>query len=596
MKQPLQPTWDLDSIFAGGSGSAPFASFLQTLQEDLSSLQQQFKEFQLPRNVEETGKLNELLDRIQSAMQRLREASAFTECLTAENQKDRQAVLLTGRVKSINAQLLAAFTRFDEILSKMDEQVWNAWLETAEVKPLAFNLNERREQARDKLPPEQEALAGDLAVDGYHGWGEFYNTLVSRIRIPSTEDGKTVHWSAGQASNKMHDPDPEVRSRIFKQWEQTWGEQADLFADTLNYMAGFRLKLYEHRGWDSVLKESLEINRMSEQTLQVMWDVIVRSKPVFVQYLQRKAKLLGKDKLSWEDVEAPVGSLHKKVSYDEAAQSIVEQFRKFSPKMADFSVRAFEERWIEAEDRPGKRPGGFCTSLPVSRQTRIFLTFAGTPSNVSTLAHELGHGYHQLVMDDLPALSQEYAMNVAETASTLAEAIMMDSTLKQAESDEERIVLLDEKIQNSIAFYMNIHARFLFETRFYELRKQGLVGADRLCELMAEAQKEAYCDALSEYHPHFWASKLHFYITDVPFYNFPYTFGYLFSAGIYAEALRRGAGFEEQYIDLLRDTGRMTVEQLAQKHLGVDLTKPDFWQSAVDLTVNDVREFLQITE
>ncbi|UUZ90243.1 M3 family metallopeptidase [Paenibacillus sp. P25] len=319
-------------------------------------------------------------------------------------------------------------------------------------------------------------------------------------------------------------------------------------------------------------------------------------KDIFVEYLQRKAKLLGVERLSWHDVEAPIGSGSKHYSYDEGAQLIVDQFRRFSPKMADFAELAFEKRWIEAEDRPGKRPGGFCTSFPIAEETRIFMTYSGTASNVSTLAHELGHGYHQHVMNDLPAFAQEYAMNVAETASTFAEMIVSDVAVKGAASDEERLTLLEDKIQRSVAFYMNIHARFIFETAFYEERRQGLLGTERLNELMLSAQKEAFRDSLSEYHPHFWASKLHFYITEVPFYNFPYTFGYMFSTGLYAEALRRGEAFEEQYVALLRDTGRMTVEELAQKHLGVDLRKPDFWQQAMDLSAADVKEFLRLTE
>jgi oligoendopeptidase F len=215
---------------------------------------------------------------------------------------------------------------------------------------------------------------------------------------------------------------------------------------------------------------------------------------------------------------------------------------------------------------------------------------------MSTLAHELGHAYHQHVMNDMPALAQEYAMNVAETASTFAEMIVSDAAVKQASTDEERLALLEDKIQRSVAFFMNIHARFLFETEFYEERQKGLVSVEKLNEMMESAQRRAYKDALGEYHPHFWASKLHFYITSVPFYNFPYTFGYLFSSGLYAAAQREGAAFEDKYIALLRDTGSMTVEELASKHLGVDLTQPDFWQSAVDLAIADVEQFLRMTE
>jgi pepF/M3 family oligoendopeptidase len=387
-----------------------------------------------------------------------------------------------------------------------------------------------------------------------------------------------------------------VRTRLFAEWEKAWGDSADYASDALNRLAGFRIQTYKHRGWDSILKEPLDINRMSEKTLQVMWDVIDRNKAPFVAYLRRKADMFGLDALSWHDVDAPVGQAVKEVTFDEAAGMIVEQFRKFSPKMADFAEMAFENRWIEAEDRPGKRPGGFCTSFPIKGQTRIFMTYANTASNVATLAHELGHAYHQHVMNDMPALAQEYAMNVAETASTFAEMIVADAAVKQASSEEERLTLIEDKIQRSVAFFMNIHARFLFETEFYERRKKGLVGTDELNELMTNAQKRAFKEALGEYHPHFWASKLHFYITGVPFYNFPYTFGYLFSSGIYAVAQREGSGFEDKYIALLRDTGSMTVEELAMKHLGVDLTKPDFWQSAVDLAVEDVTQFLEMTK
>jgi oligoendopeptidase F len=223
------------------------------------------------------------------------------------------------------------------------------------------------------------------------------------------------------------------------------------------------------------------------------------------------------------------------------------------------------------------------------------MTYGGTANNVSTLAHELGHGYHQHVMNDMPALAQQYAMNVAETASTLAEMIVSEAAVKKASTDEERIILLEDKIQRTIAFFMNIHARFIFETNFYEERSKGLVSVERLNELMVSAQKKAFKDSLSSYHPHFWAAKLHFYSTEVPFYNFPYTFGFLFSAGIYAKAQEAGPAFEDQYISLLRDTGSMTVEELAQKHLGVDLSQPDFWQSAVDMAIEDVKQFMALT-
>ncbi|MFW5433937.1 M3 family oligoendopeptidase [Paenibacillus apiarius] len=596
MKQPLSQTWDLDVIFSGGAESEALRQSLAAAEQDIVALTGKLKEMSAPQTLEDTKELVHITEQLQDVNKRLHEAGAYVGCLTAQNIKDKKAVQLSGRIQTLGAQLLTVDTLYDELLRSMPDEVWAAFVKLPENDGIAFNLNERREWAQEKMSPEKEALVGDLATDGYHGWSEMYNTVISHFRIDYEEEGTKVQLSAGQAHNKLSHPNREVREQMFKLWEEAWSEKADFCADALNRIAGFRLKLYEHRGWDSVLKEPLAMNRMSEETLDAMWNTIVRNKPKFVAYLERKAKLLGVEKLTWCDVEAPLGGTQATISYDEGANTIVEQFGKFSPRMSDFAVQAFENRWIEAEDRPGKRPGGFCTSLPVVNQTRIFMTYAGTPSNVSTLAHELGHGYHQYVMDGLPAFAQQYAMNVAETASTFAEMIVSDSAVKQAKDEQEKLALLEDKIQRSIAFYMNIHARFLFETRFFEKRKEGLLSSEQLCALMEEAQNEAFCGALDSLHPHFWASKMHFYFTDVPFYNFPYTFGYLFSTGLYARALQEGESFAAKYDALLRDTGVMTVEALAEKHLGVDLTKPDFWQTAIDVTLKDVELFLQMTE
>ncbi|MEB3100340.1 M3 family oligoendopeptidase [Ferviditalea candida] len=594
MKKQLETTWNLDNIFPGGSESDELQAFLDTIEQDIQRLEERLK----ADNFASAGErqVQPLVELIQDISARLIEAESFAVCLTSQDQTDQKAVQISGKIKSLNAGFASASIHFDQLLTQIPDNRWEVMLESDVIWQISFVLNERRTRALDRMLPELEALAADAAVDGYHGWSELYDAAVGRLRIPFEENGKLLLLSAGQADNKLHSPERRLRENVFERWQNAWSEQAELCALSLNHLAGFRLQLYKHRGWDSVLKEPLEINRMSEKTLQTMWEVIDRNKEVFLRYLQRKASLLGVDSLSWHDVEAPLGEGGKEISFDRAAGMIVEQFGKFSPQMADFAEMAFERRWIEAEDRPGKRPGGFCTSFPVSGESRIFMTYGQTLDNVGTLAHELGHAYHQHLMNGLPEMLQNYAMNVAETASTFAEMIVVDASLKMADNVQERIFLLEDKIQRAVTFFMNIQARFLFEVQFYKERKSGLVSVDRLNEIMTEAQQKAFRHSLGSYHPYFWASKLHFYATDVPFYNFPYTFGYLFSTGLYARALEEGPGFADKYAALLRDTGAMPVEELARKHLGADLTRDDFWQAAIELLIKDVNEFLSLTK
>ncbi|MBL4977896.1 M3 family oligoendopeptidase [Bacillus halotolerans] len=590
--QGVDKTWDLDSFFKGGSQSEEFKGYIEKLSQNLRAFQDMTDAFEAPETPDDAGRLTALLDAFEQNSVKLQQAGAFVSCLQAQNMSDQKA----NEHKSFMHQLVADFqsslVTFDHKLVEIDQGVWEELLKTPGLREVSYILNERRERVAEKLSPDKEKLIGSLAVDGYHAWDDLYHIVVGKMTIPFEEK----QLSVGQAENMMSSQDRDVRKTVFERTNQAWEREQDIFSSTLNHLAGFRLETYKARGWEDVLKEPLQINRMKKETLDTMWQVITENKQPFVQFLNRKASMLGLEKLNWYDVEAPIGSAGKEYSYDEAANLIVSQFSTFGRKLSVFTEKAFHDRWIEAEDRSGKRVGGFCTSFPDSGESRIFMTFSGSASNVSTLAHELGHAFHQEAMLNVRPLNRSYAMNVAETASTFAEMIVADATVNQAETKEEKLVLLEDKVQRSVAFFMNIHARFLFETRFYEERKRGIVPADRLNELMEEAQKEAFCGALGEYHPLFWASKLHFHITRVPFYNYPYTFGYLFSLGIYALALEEKNTFEEKYIALLRDTASMTAEDLALKHLGADITKRDFWENAIKLAVQDAETFLQMTE
>ncbi|MFT8311118.1 MAG: M3 family oligoendopeptidase [Sporolactobacillus sp.] len=592
----LNQKWELDTIFKGGASSAPFRTFLDDLQQAISSFKNELEARKEPYTVQDAEAFTAMIKKYETLCKQFNEGSAYVECLTAQNIKDAKAAQANNRMQSLGAELDASSSILENLLRQISDSNFNGLIENGVLKEMQFALREKRELSRKKLGSDQEQLISGLAVDGYHAWEDLYYSLVGKMEIKLIRNGKEETLSVSQANNLLDDPDRTVRQAAFNALESAWSEHADLFAAALNHIAGFRIAAYKARGWESVLDEPLDYNRMQAQTLSTMWSVIDRYKPKLAQFMQRKAELLNLEKLSWFDVDAPLNKNSEKLTYEDAADFIIKHFGSFNPNMASFAKKALENRWIEAENRANKRPGGFCTNFPIAGQSRIFMTFSGTASNRSTLAHELGHAYHQSLMNELPYLSQDYAMNVAETASTFSEMIVSDAAQAAAKTKEEKITFLSDKLERCVALLMNIHARFLFETRFYDERKKGTVSVERLNQLMSDAEREAYHDTLDVYHPTFWASKLHFYITNWPFYNFPYTFGFLFSTGIYVQALREGPSFAGKYDALLRDTGRMTTEQLAERYLGVDLTEPDFWSSALDYLMRDVDEFLELTK
>lgn len=593
-------TWDLDSIFPGGTKSKELQEKLEMVKKEINEYEQMLMKWDYEQDPSAHA-FKEMLQKIETINKGLGQSGTFVQMCHNSYMDDEYANVVMGQVLDLYTKIKQLSNTFTKKLVAISDHDWQKLLQLEGLKEIAFALNEIRDQGKRLLSEEEEKLIAELNKDGLTAWSRMYDTVVSIMTIPFTDkDGKTTELSIGQAMNRMYsDPDPEVRKTLFENWEAAWEKHAPVFADIINHLDGYRITLQNAHERAHHLEEPLEYNRMSKETLDAMWSAVANHKQPFIHFLNKKAELLGVEKLGWQDVDAPVaiGELKPtRFTYDEACDFVIENFASFGPKLADFAKHALENRWIEAEDRPNKSPGGYCTSLPEFKESRIFMTFTGSTNDTSTLAHELGHAFHSHVMNDLPALNQNYAMNVAETASTFAETIIGNATVANAKSKEEKITLLNSKLENATAMFLNIHARFLFENAFYEERAKGIVSQKRLNELMTQAQKEAYGDSLSSYHPHFWCSKLHFFIDSVPFYNFPYTFGYLFSLGIYAEYLKQPEGFEEKYIALLRDTGSMKVESLAEKHLGVDLTKQDFWEAGIQLMVQDVEEFIRLAD
>lgn len=590
--------WNLENIFNGGVDGAEFNNKMTTLKQQISTFSTQLKQSKARHQIEKIGDLFKLYQEILAGYLTV---DLFVNAWSADDYTNSAFKPIQNQVAQLGTELAQPEKQLQVFLAELTETEFEALINQPDLLAIQFNLHEQRRKAQHLLEPKTEELLDQLRLDSLMGWSQHYETLVAGLSLCfEDEHGKKQTISAGQALNQIDGyPDPKVRQAIMQAYEKMWKGVEDLAADTLNHLAGVRLTEQKARGYQNYLEEPLALNRMSSETLNNMWSVVEAHKGMFQPYFERRAQLMGVEELGWQDQTAPLEHLGtyqlQPVSYDEAAQLIITNFAQYSSKMARFAQNAFEKGWIEAEDRPGKQPGGWMESVPDIKESRIFLTFTGSPNDAATIAHELGHGFHTSVLQDLPYLRNDYAMNVAETASTFAELIVNDANVQNAQSNAERVMLLDAKLANPVAMFLNIHARYLFENEFYQARQEGYVTASRLNQMMEKAQKKAFGDSLSEWHPHFWASKLHFYADDVPFYNFPYTFGYLFSTGIYAWA-KTQPDFEAAYINLLRDTAAMSTEELAQKHLGVDLTKPEFFEAGVATIQADIDQYLELSE
>lgn len=492
-----------------------------------------------------------------------KQVESYILCLMSENTENKGAFALHAKCLSVEALLQDLFTQLDALLLK-------------EKGGDRFFLKQRQLLAKIKLPKEQEELISALSIDGYHGYATLYEHLKNKIVITGYE-GNLLSYP--EAENALYHKDRKVREHTHHALNAAFEKEAPLFAEVLGHLSGFRLEMYKKRKWDDILLEPLHINHMEKETLEKMFLTAQKALPLLQKGLKAKAKLLHLKELAWFDIEAPIEEGKSHYSFEEGSALILEVFKDFGPKLFAFAKRAIEAKWIESENRKNKRAGAFCTSFPLSKESRIFMTYQGTFDNVITLAHELGHAFHSDVLFSLPHFDQHYPMSLAEMASTMKEQMLLDGLFQKTQDK----AILHKKLGRHFAYLMNLPCRFHFECALYKERQKGFVDEKRLCELMLEAQAATFGN-LSLYAPFFWASKLHFYFTNIPFYNFPYTFGYLFSLGAYALFSQDPKSFEERYIALLQDSGCMSVEELIAKHFEEDL-----FEAALKVIENDIQ-------
>jgi oligoendopeptidase F len=503
-----------------------------------------------------------------------------------------QLATLSASLGKVRNELLRAF----RAASGAD---WTAFLAEPALAGATFIASRLRTEAKHRMSRPEETLASDLGVDGLEAWGRLYDNLSGAMSFEMIwPDGRKEIIPMAQRRALMASPDRAIRAAAFKQGNLTWETHGQTCAAAINAIAGTRHTLYARRGQTQFLDQPYFDAAVSAPTIDAMFQAIAANYEIPRAALRLGARLQKTPALAFYDLEAPrpldpVPSL----SWAEAVDLVDRAFTAGYPRLGEYFRSMLSQRWIESEKRPAKRSGAYLTGSPVTGEQRVYMTYADTMHDANTLAHEVGHAWHSHVIKNLRPLAQDYPMTLAETASTFAEKVFLDGLLQDPQLTEaQRGFLLDQECSRATSYLLNIAMRYEFEKEVYTRRQQGELSVSELNELMVATQRKVYGDTIApgDEDPWFWASKQHFFITEVSFYNYPYTFGYLLSATLFAELKRTGAGFLPRYEAFLRATGVATCEDAVKSTLGWDLTDPAFWTQAVLSTQAPLTEFAAI--
>ncbi len=513
---------------------------------------------------------------------------AYISAFVATNSRDEVAQARQSELQQQLVPLALLGTRFTAWIGSLDvaELIARSPLAAAH----AYTLTRAHEEARHLMSPAEEALAAELNTSGAAAWGKLYSTVASQVMVPLEQAGSVREVPMTIVRNMAFAPDRETRRQGYVAEIAAWERNAVPLAAALNSIKGQVNTLARHRGWATPLDEAIHDTNIDRATLDAMFAAARESFPDFRRYLRAKARALGIPRMAFYDIFAPVGHMDRSWAFEDAAAYIVRQFGTFGPKLAGLADRAFRERWIDAEPRAGKRGGAFCMRLR-GGESRVMSNYDPSYEGMSTLAHELGHAYHNLNLADRTPLQRATPMTLAETASIFCETLVKEAALAEA-SPTEQIPIIEAAIQNACQVVVDIMSRFLFEERVFTGRLERDLAVEELCVIMREAQLETYGDGLDPdaLHPYMWAAKPHYYSGGRSFYNFPYMFGLLFGLGLFARYQGDPAAFRAGYDDLLSLTGMGDAASRAAR-FGIDIRDIEFWRASFRMIRADIDRF-----
>ncbi len=586
--------WNLDKLYTS------FES--KEYVEDLEKLDELIKDFtdwseknlNLPEDA--ANKIETYLNKLINLTNVFTKLISFASLTSAVDAKNESALKYLDKLQMKYAETAKSFYQFKRFIASIE--ALDEIIESSQfLKEHRFYLNEIKLSTKYMLSQEEEVLISKMKNTGSKAWAKLQNMVTSTLLVDIEMDGEIKKLPLPVVRNMAYSADKTLRKKAYEAELESYKKIEDTSCACLNGIKGEVITLCNLKGYKSPLEETLIKSRMDEKILKAMFTAIEESLPVFHKYFRKKAELLGhKNGLPFYDLFAPVGKMNRTFTYEEAREYVVNNFRTFSDKLADFADHAFENQWIDAEPREGKSGGAFCSNLHPIKESRIMANFDGSFSNVITLAHELGHGYHGSCLTEESILNSSYPMPLAETASTFCETIVVNAALEEV-GEEEKLSILESSLQDAGQVIVDIYSRFLFEDAVFERRKDHFLSVKELKDLMIEAQKKAYGNGLDhEYlHPYMWVNKSHYYSAERNYYNFPYAFGLLLSKGLYAKYLEDRKSFVKKYDEFLRETGKNNIADVV-KIMDIDVYSVDFYRNSFKLIEEDIEKFIELAD
>ncbi len=595
------PRWDMSNVYPSLE-SKEFKAAVADYKKQVAALEKFFKSKLNKAGPKSTPKglaplIGEIIDRTNKIQTLSATIVPFIYSYVTTDSRDKLAMKTLSEFERASLPMSKLSTRFKAWLGTIAPKLKQAVGLNKSAQAHAFMLNEAAEQSKYLMSEVEEALAAEMSLSGGNAFEKLQGTVTSQLTVDFELDGKTEKMPMPALINLRSHPDENTRRRAYEAENAAWEGVKETLAACLNGVKGEVNTLNKRRGRKDAIHSSIEAARLDRKTLEAMLSAMKDSFPMFRRYYNAKAKKIGKDKLAWWDIFAPLGKTDKVYSFEQARDFILDNFGKFSPDLRVFAKRAFDNKWIDAEQRDGKRGGAFCMEIQGLKESRILSNFDGSFDQVSTLAHELGHAFHNecAFQAKKTVLQQLTPMTLAETASTMCETIVTEAVLATTKDPQEELAVLEAQIQGAGQVVVDIYSRYLFEKEVFERRAASELSADDFNDIMERAQKATYGDGLDERYlqKFMWTWKPHYYSAGLSFYNYPYAFGLLFAAGLYAIYKQRGADFVQDYKNLLASTGEQTAAKLA-KRFGIDIRERKFWDDSLAIVGKRIDRFCEL--